>query len=112
MITYRILMELQNLSAFFGAFLAITLAIMSKCSLVAPSDTNGIRMLRRLTFMAVSLALMLACTWSAFDPGYIPSWPIIILIMAVDCLMMVSFVSAVRLAWRLHRSLNGQMLTH
>jgi len=110
--TYRVLMEIQNLSAFLGAFLAITLAIMSKCSLVAPSDTPGIRLVRRLAFMAVSLSLMLACTWSAFEPGYVPSWPIIILILAVDALMLVSFVSAARLAWRMHRSLNGQMLTH
>ena len=108
----RFLMEIQNLSAFGGSLLAITLAVMSKCSLVAPSDTTGIRMMRRLAFMAVSVALMLACTWSAFDPGYVPSWPIIVTVGAVDCLLLVSFVSAALLARRRHRNLIGQFIPH
>jgi hypothetical protein len=103
--------EAVNTSAFFGAMLAATLAIMSNCSLVAPSDTPIIRKFRRGSFAFLAVALMLACTWPGFDPSHVPSEPALVLVVAIDCLLTVSLVSAIILNRRRHRStVTGQLL--
>lgn len=93
----HLLLEFQNLSAFLGALLAVSLAIMARCSLVAPSDTPILRQARKMAFFCISVGLMLACTWTSFDPGYSVSVPMILLVLAIDYLMTVSLISAIRL---------------
>ena len=100
----HILFEAVNTFAFLGALLAATLAIMSNCSLVAPSDTHMIRVFRRAAFVFLAVALMLACTWPGFDPGYLPSWPHLLLVVGIDYLLTVSLISAIVLNRRRHRS--------
>lgn len=105
--TLRLLYELQNLTGLAGAILAVTLAIMARCSLVAPSDTVVLRHFRKTAFALLSIVMLLACVWESFDPSYHPSWPMVLMILAIDYLMTVSLVSAVKLQRARGMTLSG-----
>lgn len=93
----HMVLELQSLFCFVGALVAVTLAVMTQCSLVAPSDTAFIRFVRKLAFGGLAVSLMLLSTWGSFTPSYAPSIPGTFVVGMVDVLLVVSLVSALNL---------------